>query len=102
MNKREMAEWLTEKLLEWQGITDRDSSIIYWKSPAGRDYFTLQQRVYFIYSPDGFFAVLGEINNRLAREGVRSIELDLAWYTFFRDMDYKAFYNAVYDALKTP
>ena len=100
MTKQEMAEWLAEKML---GGTQSGGIWIlmlpHFKNQEGMR-ISNEYLAKIIYSPDGFFAVIGEINKRLAGEGVRSIELDLAWYTFFREMDYEAFYNAVYEAMK--
>jgi len=111
MTKQEMAEWLAENVLGAKkcGSTRADEmGIMGWKI---KDLFYREKDglEYFIYSPDGFFAVwdavekeedFWSVNFLLVRSGVQC-DLDIGRHHVGDGIDrYKAFYNAVYEAMK--
>ena len=99
-----MAEWLADNVLGWEkrphtkkdihsstGLRDTEAWFISQRNPVKLNENLLK----FIYSPDGFFAVVKAIPN-----DKWSHKLYKAWYLFLPDMDMEAFYNAVYEAMK--
>lgn len=76
MTKQEMAEWLAENVL-------------------GAEVEDKYECVKYIYSPEGFFAVLAGIRTRRKYPKLRE-----AWSTFLFNQNYEAFYNAVHEAMK--
>lgn len=114
MTKQQMAEWLAENVLGWEKAKKG-----YWYTFKGPDNYDV---VGFIYSPDGFFAVLKAFYKAGFRWSIDYMDHE-TWndspiYPIIsietgelvaevscknpedEPIDYEAFYKSVYEAMK--
>jgi len=107
----EMTEWLAVTLLGWEHYPDSLNKGKYFVRYMGQtknrklDYSfgsngmsqllsTIQE---FIYSANGFIAVVKSLRDEPVLEDERFIE---TWKEFLFDPDYGTFYNAIHDVMK--
>jgi len=110
--KQEMAEWLAENVLEGEFYPQNVAGkSVLWK--IKERFLKPSQLVPFIYSPDGFFAVLDAMERRFEETYFcLNINSTMASFIFMDGVAktsskvghgkdrYEAFYNAVYEAMK--
>ena len=100
MNRQKTAEFLADKVLKrkrdwnndscsWDGFDRRKKEYDY--SDEAKEF----ELIKFIYSPEGFFAIIDEL-----KEDDFSSSLMESWSYFLHDMDMEAFYSAVLEAYK--
>jgi len=106
MTKQEMAEFMAEKVLGWELFHPAHVQGVDWYSHGD---FKCRKNllIRFIYSPDGFFAVLNALHQKIADAKLTSIERISFWSRFNGMLGgyqgeklFQAFYSAIYEVMK--